>query len=279
MLRDFWFSGARGVSLDKTTKPPQLFGQEEVPIRTLEDILGLFGAIASRNTAATGMNDSSSRSHCFVFLNLYAFDPSTERIRHSRFQFVDLAGSERMKDAHGTSSWMDAMKAGNTGAIEGVMTNFGLMMLSQRVRELAAARGKRRELLVERSFKTQGDPDLLPLISESLTGSALSLLVVCVSCAPDNASQSVNALGFGKEFSRLSVRPRQARELRVAKWRQQAESLLASGRGGSRGGNPKYAILRAAKGRAGEQLNELLQRLTGGRGEGGGGAARRRRKK
>ena len=74
--------------------------------------------------------------------------------------------------------------------------------------------------------------------------------MVCVSCAPDNASQSINALGFGQEFSRLSVRPQKVREVPLAKWRQRADALVASGSGGSGGGNPKYAILRAAKGRA-----------------------------
>ena len=133
-------SSANGVCIDKTTKPPLLYGMVEVeidPDNPLHGMLALFTAIASRNTAATGMNDSSSRSHCFVWLTLHAYDVATDSVRVSRFQFADLAGSERLNDAHvGFSGAMNAMASGDMGAIQGMMTNFGLMILSQRVREV-----------------------------------------------------------------------------------------------------------------------------------------------
>ena len=90
----YWstFSG----SLDKTTKPPILLGQEEIVIDSLDSMLSLFGAISSRNQASTGLNDSSSRSHCAVYLCLYVYNPQKKTLRKSRFQFVDLAGSERL---------------------------------------------------------------------------------------------------------------------------------------------------------------------------------------
>jgi hypothetical protein len=116
-----FFSGAQGISLDKTTKPPQLYGMSEVSIDNSESLLVLFQAIASRNTKGTGMNDSSSRSHCFVFLSLYALDPATGLLRKSRFQFVDLAGSERLRDAH----FGNIDLQNNLGQVEGVGTNFG----------------------------------------------------------------------------------------------------------------------------------------------------------
>jgi hypothetical protein len=133
-------SSANGVCIDKTTKPPLLYGMVEVeidPDNPLHGTLALFAAIASRNTAATGMNDSSSRSHCFVWLTLHAYDVATDSVRVSRFQFADLAGSERINDAHvGFSGAMNAMASGDMGAIQGMVTNYGLMILSQRVREV-----------------------------------------------------------------------------------------------------------------------------------------------
>ena len=47
----YWstFSGSAGVSLDKTTKPPILLGQEEIVIDSLDSMLSLFSAISSRN--------------------------------------------------------------------------------------------------------------------------------------------------------------------------------------------------------------------------------------
>ena len=43
------------------------------------------------------------------------------------------------------------------------------------------------------------------LLSESLTGKALSTVCVCVSQAPSNASQSAFTLEFGSTFSKLDV--------------------------------------------------------------------------
>jgi hypothetical protein len=99
-----WFSGSRGVSIDKLVKPPILYGMGEIPINSPASILRVFDAIAIRNTAGTGLNDSSSRSHCFVFLTLYTYDPAAESLRVNRFQFADLAGSERIQEAHGENS-------------------------------------------------------------------------------------------------------------------------------------------------------------------------------
>lgn len=252
------FSGASGVVLERTTKPARLYGMTQVILDSADAVLQLFAAIACRNTAGTGLNDSSSRSHAFVFLNLHAYDPATQRMRVSRFQFVDLAGSERVRDAHGFKGW-----GTDTGAIEGIMTNFSLIMLSQRVRELVAARkqGKRREDLVKQSFKTQLDPDLIPLLGESLTGIALSLIIVCASSAPDNATQTINALDFGEVFSHLTVSPQEMPWKPIAEMQRQADQLIKSARHATPGGNDKYATIRAAQGRDGREMLERFARL------------------
>ena len=125
-----------GVAIDRTTKPPRLYGQTELPLESDADVLRVFGAIASRNTAGTGLNDSSSRSHCFAFVTLHVHDDAARTVRTSRFQFVDLAGSERLKDAHnGLANWRtDGMEV-----VAGMVTNFSLMMLSSCTRALVDA--------------------------------------------------------------------------------------------------------------------------------------------
>ena len=60
----------------------------------------VFSAIASRNTAPTLLNDSSSRSHCIVTLILWKYEHSSKGVALSQFQFCDLAGSERLENAH-----------------------------------------------------------------------------------------------------------------------------------------------------------------------------------
>ena len=137
------------------------------------------------------------------------------------------------------------------------------MMLSQRMREIVEAgrTGKSRKDLVKMSFKTQNEPDLIPLVSESLTGLALTLVCVCLSAAPANTSQSINALGFGCEFSRLSVRPSVAPSKALQAVVTEAEKLVASGNGGSGDLANKYGLMRAAQGKTGAQMLALLERM------------------
>ena len=99
-----WSGDGLGVALDKNSRPPRLFGMTELPLDSVSDVRALYAALATRNTAGTLMNDSSSRSHCFAFLTLRAYDAKDDAIRTSRFQFVDLAGSERLRDAHGNDA-------------------------------------------------------------------------------------------------------------------------------------------------------------------------------
>ena len=112
-----------------------------------------------------------------------------------------------------------------------------------------------------RSYKTQLDPDLVVLLSESLTGEALSPVIVCVSSASANRSQSVNALGFGKAFSGLGVHPRKSRFTKLAVLEKKARKLIASGRRAGGGANPKYAVIREAQGRQGAVVIEVVKRL------------------
>jgi hypothetical protein len=123
-----------------------------------------------------------------------------------------------------------------------------------------AKHGKSTAELVERSYKTQLDPDLVVLLSESLTGVARSLVIVCVSAAGANASQSVNALDFGKAFSGLRVCPRKSRFIKLSRLEKKAKELIASGKR-SGGANPKYAVIREAQGRQGAVLMGVVGRL------------------
>eukprot|EP00392_Amoebophrya_sp_AT5.2_P011684 g11767.t1 len=174
-------TAASGVQLDRATKPPQLQGMSQVTLEQEDDLRTIFAAIACRNTAGTGLNHSSSRTHCFVFLLLYEL-------------FVDLAGSERLEDAHnGQANW----RSGVLRVFEGMMTNYSLMMLSSCVRELVALKSpEKRKNFSLRLFMV----DLVFLLEESLLRpeEAGTLFVVCVSALGRNAQQSRFALEFGE---------------------------------------------------------------------------------
>jgi len=186
-----------GITLDRTVSPPRLYGLTELPLNEPKDLLKCFEAIASRNTSGTGMNDSSSRSHCFAFVTLYA--KQEDKVRISRMQFVDLAGSERLGDAHG----VDFSATNCKDTMQGLMTNYSLILLSLCMRQIVDLRNKRKPF--SHVCKNIYYGDLVALLGQSLEGSAPTAMFICMSQAPANASQTRNALDFGVEFSKLRI--------------------------------------------------------------------------
>ena len=289
--RIFGQTGASGVSLDKTANPPRLYGMTELPIRTHQDVQKLFAAIASRNTSGTGLNDTSSRSHCFVWLTLRVlFDKSM--VRTSRLQFVDLAGSERLWDAHGSDATKGRLSQFDVRALEGLGTNYSLIMLSQCVRDLVGVSGvagasgsvrgsggqenlkQKINLARQKKFSFRAYiGDLVPLLSESLSGAAASLVVVCISSAPKNASQSVNTLAFGEIFANLAMEPvvQKAETIKGLKNRAHEQihaAQVALESLSEKNVVNKFAVVRGAQLRDGETLLAALGRLEGGSGGG-----------
>ena len=257
--RQGWDGSRTGVAVDRMKKPSRLYGMTELPLESVARLRDVYAALATRNTAATGMNDSSSRSHCFAFLTLRVRDG--DKVRTSRFQFADLAGSERIKDAHGEN-----VKPGDWSSMEavtGMMTNFSLTMLSQAARGLVDA--KRRGPAAVKSFSFRAFiGDLVPLLQESMTGEAATACFVCMSQAPANLQQSRFALEFGQVFGQLSAaRPRPTKPVSRATLIHEAEKMLADAERAlaTTGGNGKMRPLRIAQRVDSAQQLALLKRL------------------
>lgn len=249
------FGGAQlGVAIDRAAEPPRLYGMTEIVLDSLQRMQQVFAGIATRNTAATLLNDSSSRSHCLAYLTLRVRDTAADTVRTSRFQFCDLAGSERLEDAHGKAA--NPFKDGGE-ALNGFMTNFTLMMLSSCARALVEARKKGQ--MKSFSFRTYL-VDLVQLLKESMTGTAATACFVCLSQAPANLQQSKFALDFGEVFARLSSRPTPQPAVPRSKLEKDARALLLEAERvlatPQQGG--KFKIVRMAQKRDCEQLLELF---------------------
>ena len=121
-----------------------------------------FSGISDRCVQGTGLNQYSSRSHCFVVLTLYCYNPGTDLVWSSRFQFVDLAGSEKLEDAHGDKDYR-----ATAASFQGMIVNYSLTMLGQAIRALVEARRKKKKFSF-RAFLF----DLVLLLSQSMTGEA-----------------------------------------------------------------------------------------------------------
>eukprot|EP00941_MAST-03F_sp_MAST-3F-sp1_P005038 g5038.t1 len=232
----------------------------EVEINDEKSIFAVFDGLASRCTAGTGMNDSSSRTHCFVWLTLRMFHPVDGTVRESRFQFCDLAGSERIKDAHNSRNYKDAGSEGLTG----LLTNYSLVMLSTAVRELVRLRKSNRGGGVKNkkrfSFRTYLF-DLVLLLSESLTGKAFTAVFVCLSQSPANASQSVNALDFGKEFSKLGTKAARTPVMKLETLIKEAKKLKRESKCALEKNIPeKFKMIRGAQMTDAEQRLKILQK-------------------
>jgi hypothetical protein len=88
--------------VDLQTKKPcymdleinELVGQKETFIKSTGDIIRMSKIVETeRNTAKTGMNDTSSRSHAVVEIKVYIKDGKNMRVNF--LKFLDLCGSER----------------------------------------------------------------------------------------------------------------------------------------------------------------------------------------
>lgn len=78
----------------------------------------IFNGLSRRKTYPTFSNNDSSRSHCFIFINLHKI--YADIIETTRFSIVDLAGLERSKSAR--TSGLSLREAGYTN---GSLTELG----------------------------------------------------------------------------------------------------------------------------------------------------------
>ncbi len=247
------------ITVDMSAEPPKAIGQSCIVIDNERDILTVFNAIASRSTSVTSMNNSSSRSHCFAWLTLFRKGEDDD-LRVSRFQFVDLAGSERLKDAHNGQTNVRSSNA-DANLLAGFANNYSLMMLSTCVRDLVHARKTRNGNFSFRKYIGY----LVPLLSESLTGEALTLVVVCISQAPSNTMQGKFALDFGSTFAKLSVRARKKKSTSLRELERHARSKRGAAEAAldRAHGQSKTKLLRQAQIIDAKNLIMVLARLRG----------------
>ena len=112
--------------------------------------------------------------------------------------------------------------------------------------------------------------DLVLLLSESLTGEALTAVFICVSQAPANAATTYNALSFGKIFSKLKLRKKKVKPVPIKRLVSESTKLLNDAEKALKNNPPaKYRMMRQGQVIYCQQKLNILQRLLGGQGNGG----------
>lgn len=175
------------------------FGLAEIEIKGPRDIAKLIKVMHNnRETRSTGMNETSSRSHCIASICYTKVDDHPEKgrqVRRSTFMFADLAGSERLE-----KTGLEA-KTG-TASYEGLSTNWDLYNLGRTIDMVveAARKGKKTE-----GFALRQPSLLSQVMTRVIKGDSFVTMVVCLSQSDKNGGESWYSLQYGERLAGLSA--------------------------------------------------------------------------
>ena len=152
---------------------------------------------SSRTTAATKMNDSSSRSHAVFTIMLkqihhdYRTDETTERL--ARIRLVDLAGSERAKSTEATGQ---RLREG--GNINKSLTTLGRVIAALADPKHARTHSSGRKT---RDVVPYRDSILTWLLKDSLGGNSKTAMIACI--APADYDETLSTLRYADQAKRI----------------------------------------------------------------------------
>ena len=139
---------------------------------------------AARHTAATKMNDTSSRSHLVMTIYCESLNRTSGQTTSGKLNLVDLAGSERQSKTGAQGDVFEEAKAINSS-------------LSALGNVIGALTAKAKHVPYRDSLLTQ-------VLADSLGGNAKCLMFVCASPADYNASETVSANEFAQRVRKVT---------------------------------------------------------------------------
>ena len=171
-----------------------LMGMHEEKVTTVDEMLScLDQGSLNRSTAATLMNELSSRSHAIFTISVeqHALNDTEEQgYTCAKFHFVDLAGSERAK------------RTGASGATmkEGISINKGLLCLGNVISALTEDARKN----VHVPYR---DSKLTRILQDSLGGNSKTCMIACISPADTNYEETLNTLKYASRARHIKNKP------------------------------------------------------------------------
>ncbi|XP_029632546.1 uncharacterized protein LOC115208550 isoform X5 [Salmo trutta] len=155
----------------------------------------------NRTTAATGMNDTSSRSHAIFTINFTQakFDMEMPCETISQIHLVDLAGSERA----------DATGATGVRLKEGSNINKSLVTLGNVISALAdlSDDGVNTNLKKKQVFVPYRDSVLTWLLKDSLGGNSKTIMIATISPADVNYGETLSTLRYANRAKNIINKP------------------------------------------------------------------------
>lgn len=187
---------------ESPTEGPYVKDLIDVPVKNYAELLKWMRlGDASRTTASTKMNDTSSRSHAVftIMLKQIHYDISTDSTteRMARIRLVDLAGSERAKATEATGARLR----------EGSNINKSLTTLGRVIAALADPRhgrvhngGKNRS----KDVVPYRDSILTWLLKDSLGGNSKTAMIACI--APSDYDETLSTLRYADQAKHIRTR-------------------------------------------------------------------------
>ncbi|XP_054446583.1 kinesin-like protein KIFC2 isoform X2 [Pteronotus mesoamericanus] len=171
----------------------------DVPnLETLNQMLSL--GRSNRATAATAMNQHSSRSHALVTLTLRATPPTRGSGAAGTLHLVDLAGSER------------AWKAGAACRARGDPADAQRLREARTInRSLLALGGVMAALRARRPHVPFRDSQLTRLLQPALGSGATVVLLLQISTRPEDLGETVCSLKFAERVGQVELGPARRR--------------------------------------------------------------------
>ena len=163
-------------------------GLSEWAVRTPHEIYALMqrGA-AARATAATKMNDVSSRSHAvFIMIVEQMTVGATKQIRVGKLNLVDLAGSERVRVTGATGKRLEECKK----------INQSLSALGNVIAALTDPKQTRNHIPYR-------DSKLTRLLEDSLGGNCKTTMMAMISPAFESFAESLSTLKFATRAKKV----------------------------------------------------------------------------
>uniref|UniRef100_A0A8D0GN76 Kinesin family member 16B n=1 Tax=Sphenodon punctatus TaxID=8508 RepID=A0A8D0GN76_SPHPU len=155
----------------------------------------------NRTTAATGMNDVSSRSHAIFTINFTQakFDAEMPCETVSKIHLVDLAGSERA----------DATGATGVRLKEGGNINKSLVTLGNVISALADLSQDATNSLLKKKqvFVPYRDSVLTWLLKDSLGGNSKTIMIATISPADVNYGETLSSLRYANRAKNIINKP------------------------------------------------------------------------
>ncbi|GIQ81889.1 kinesin-like protein KIFC3 [Kipferlia bialata] len=250
----------------------EVVGAQQVSLDSPSAILSFIARVEDRSTKATGMNDTSSRTHCVVQLRLWRHNKKTGKVRSSTLNVLDLAGAERLSEAH--EMYMDlgnATAAQKKSILEGMFNNFTLHTFDRLVLQIHDNMRRKRDPGAGVQFR-------VCCLTRVLRGSlcpdnaAITSMVVPVSQNPANWRPTKDALALGERISMLRMKPKRQRAVPLDRLVSQLERSLSEAKATLKrmkssamcagGKTYKYTGIREGEIRSGYPLLELLKGLS-----------------